>query len=62
MPNPHLYASLQSLLALFLLAQRPRAKDVATKSEAALSRFLNRYGWPTRKALRLFWSYGYKQT
>jgi hypothetical protein len=52
MPSPHLRASLQCLLALFLLAQRPRASDAATKSEAALSRFLNCYGWPTRKALQ----------
>jgi hypothetical protein len=52
MPSPHLCASLQCLLALFLLTQRPRASDAATKSEAALSRFLNHYGWPTRKALQ----------
>ena len=52
MPSPHLRASLQCLLALFLASPRPRATQAKTKSEASLSRFLNRYGWPTRKAIQ----------
>ena len=45
-------ATLQCLLALFLGLQRPRPQHSQTKSAAALSRFLNRYGWPTGKAIR----------
>lgn len=52
MPSGHLCASLQCLLALFLEAQRSRASDAVTKSEAALSRFLNRYGWSTMRAMQ----------
>ena len=52
MPSPHMRASLQCLLALFLASPRPRATQGKTKSEASLSRFLNRYGWPTRKAIQ----------
>jgi len=52
MPSPHMRASLQCLLALFLASPRPRATQAKTKSEASLSRFLNRYGWPTRKAIQ----------
>lgn len=52
MPSPHMRASLQCLLALFLASPRPRATQGETKSEASLSRFLNRYGWPTRKAIQ----------
>ena len=52
MPNAHLRASLQCLLALFLASPRPRPDQSQTKSEAALSRFLNRYGWPTGKAIK----------
>jgi hypothetical protein len=42
MPSPHMRASLQCLLALFLASPRPRATQGKTKSEASLSRFLNR--------------------
>ena len=52
MPSVHMKASLQCLLALFLEHQRPRARAGKTKSESALSRFLNRYGWPTGKAIQ----------
>ena len=45
-------STLQCLLALFLGSQRPRPQQSQTKSAAALSRFLNRYGWPTGKAVR----------
>ncbi|MEM6866919.1 MAG: transposase [Cyanobacteria bacterium P01_C01_bin.121] len=52
MPNAHLRASLRCLLALFLASERPRPEQSQTKSAAALSRFLNRYGWPTGKAIK----------
>jgi hypothetical protein len=52
MPSPHQCASLTCLLALFLQSPRPRANQGQTKSESALSRFLNRYGWPTSKAIK----------
>ena len=52
MPSSYQQQSLQCLFALFLEAQRPRPRQGKTKSEAALSRFLNRYGWPTRKVIR----------
>ena len=52
MPSVHMKASLQCLLALFLEHQRPRASAGKTKSESALSRFLNRYGWPTGKVIK----------
>ena len=52
MPSAYQSASLQCLLALFLQSQRPRANQGQTKSESALSRFLNRYGWPTRQVIK----------
>lgn len=52
MPTPHQQASFQCLLALFLTAQCSQPCHSKTKSEAALSRFLNRYGWPTTTVLR----------
>ncbi len=52
MPSAHMRATLQCLLALFLESQRPRPQHSQTKSAAALSRFLNRYGWPTGRAMR----------
>jgi len=52
MPSAQMRATLQCLLALFLGLQRPRPQHSQTKSAAALSRFLNRYGWPTGKAIR----------
>ena len=51
MPTPHQHASLISLLSLFLMGDCCIPKDSKTKSEAALSRFLNAYGWPTRKVI-----------
>ena len=52
MPSLQMQASLQCLLALFLDSSRPRPQQSQTKSAAALSRFLNRYGWPTGQAIR----------
>jgi hypothetical protein len=52
MPSAYMRSSLQCLLALFLASSRPRPQQSQTKSAAALSRFLNRYGWPTGKAIR----------
>ena len=48
MPSVHQQASLTCLLALFLTAQCSQPSDSKTKSESALSRFLNHYGWPTK--------------
>jgi len=45
-------ATLQCLLALILASRRPRPQQSQTKSAAALSRFLNHYGWPTGDAIR----------
>lgn len=53
MPSPYQYASLESLLGLFLEAQgHPLPQHCQTKSASALSRFLNYYDWSTRKVLR----------
>ncbi|NEQ45568.1 MAG: transposase [Leptolyngbya sp. SIOISBB] len=52
MPSAYMRSSLQCLLALFLTSSCPRPQRSQTKSAAALSRFLNRYGWPTGKAIR----------
>ena len=52
MPSVHQQASLTCLLALFLTAQCSQPSDSKTKSESALSRFLNRYGWSTKKVVR----------
>ncbi|NER77996.1 MAG: hypothetical protein F6K42_00085 [Leptolyngbya sp. SIO1D8] len=52
MPSAQMRATLQCLLALFLRSQRPRPQHSQTKSAAALSRFLNRYDWPTGKVFR----------
>ena len=52
MPSPHQQASLECLLAMFLTAQCRQPRHSQTKSEAALSRFLNHYGWPTTKVIR----------
>lgn len=51
MPTGHQRASLIALLSLFLMAECCIPKDSKTKSEAGLSRFLNLYGWPTRKVV-----------
>lgn len=53
MPSDFQEDSLQALLGLFLEAQgHPLPPFCPTKSESALSRFLNRYQWPTRKVIR----------
>ena len=52
MPSASMRSSLQCLLALFLASSRPRPQRRQTKSAAALSRFLNRDGWPTGPAIR----------
>ena len=52
MPSAHMRSTLQCLLALILASPRPRPQQSQTKSAAALSRFLNRYGWPTGDAIR----------
>ena len=51
MPTRHQRASLTALLSLFLMADCCTPKDSKTKSESGLSRFLNIYGWPTRKVV-----------
>ena len=63
MPPPHLRESLKALLFLFLTGHgKARPQHSKTKSPArwfphgkaaALSRFLNRYPWPTRALIRL---------
>ena len=53
MPTDHQRRSLQALLGLFLEAQgHPLPEYCQDKSPAALSRFLNRYAWPTRAVIR----------
>ncbi|MEM6715679.1 MAG: hypothetical protein AAF622_11450 [Cyanobacteria bacterium P01_C01_bin.147] len=52
MPSAQMRATLQCLLALFLRSQRPRPQHSQTQSAAALSRCLNRDGWPPGKAFR----------
>ena len=51
MPTGHQRASLTALLSLFLMADCCTPKDSKTNSESGLSRFLNIYGWPTRKVV-----------
>ena len=51
MPTGHQRTSLIALLSLFLMADCCTPKDSKTKSESGLSRFLNIYGWPTRKVV-----------
>ena len=54
MPTPHLRESLKPLLFLFLTGHgKARPQHSKTKSPSALSRFLNRYPWPTRALIRL---------
>ena len=53
-PTPHLRESLKALLFLFLTGHgKARPQHSKTKSPSALSRFLNRYPWPTRALIRL---------
>lgn len=53
MPSQYQKDSLQALLGLFLEAQgKPLPHYSLAKSESALSRFLNKYSWPTRQLIR----------
>ncbi|AFV77247.1 transposase family protein (plasmid) [Thermus oshimai JL-2] len=54
LPSPHLRDSLKALLLLLLQGHgKARPQHSKTKSPSALSRFLNRYPWPTRALIRL---------
>ncbi|MEL7085903.1 MAG: IS701 family transposase, partial [Cyanobacteria bacterium J06597_1] len=54
MPSHYQRDSLQALLGLFLEAKgTPYPEHSHLKSSSALSRFLNRYSWPTRRVVRL---------
>jgi hypothetical protein len=53
MPSLYQRDSLQALLGLFLQAQgHPLPQYSQSKSASALSRFLNKYPWPTRRVIR----------
>jgi len=53
MPSLHQQESLQALFGLFLApVGSPLPQHSQLKSAGALSRFLNHYGWPTRKVIR----------
>jgi hypothetical protein len=53
MPSLHQQESLQALFGLFLApVGSPLPQHCQLKSAGALSRFLNHYGWPTRKVIR----------
>lgn len=53
MPTAYQRDSLQAMLGLFLEAQgKPLPQHSLVKSASALSRFLNEYGWPTRKLVQ----------
>lgn len=54
MPTAYQRDSLQAMLGLFLEARgKPLPQHSTIKSASALSRFLNAYGWPTRKLVRV---------
>ncbi|AEV17319.1 hypothetical protein TCCBUS3UF1_p220 (plasmid) [Thermus sp. CCB_US3_UF1] len=54
LPSPHLQESLKALLLLLLQGHgKARPQHSQTKSASALSRFFNRYAWPTRTLIRL---------
>lgn len=54
MPTAYQRDSLQALLGLFLEAQGyPLPQHCQVKSAGALSRFLNVYGWSTRRMIRV---------
>lgn len=54
MPSAHQRASLKTMLALLLEARGMALPEHAEgKSPSAISRFLNRYRWPTRALVRL---------
>jgi Transposase DDE domain len=53
MPSPYQMLSLQAVLTMFWEPQRVALPEQCVlKSPAALSRFLNEYGWPTRAVIR----------
>lgn len=53
MPSTYQKASLKALLGLFLDAQgHALPAHTSVKSASSLSRFLNRYTWPTRRVIR----------
>ena len=53
MPSPYQVLSLQAVLTMFWEPQRVALPEQCViKSPAALSRFLNEYGWPTRAVIR----------
>jgi hypothetical protein len=53
MPSPYQMLSLQAILTMFWEPQRVALPEQCVlKSPAALSRFLNEYGWPTRAVIR----------
>lgn len=53
MPSDYQKGSLKALLGLFLETQgHALPQHTSVKSASALSRFLNRYGWPTRQVIR----------
>ncbi len=54
MPSIYQQDSLQALLGLFLKGQGiSLPENCETKSACALSRFLNKYQWPTRQVIRV---------
>ena len=54
MPSPYQKLSLQASLALFMEPKNGQMlpEHGVIKSPAALSRFFNEYGWPTRAVIR----------
>jgi Transposase DDE domain len=53
MPSPYQILSLKAVFAMFWEPQRVALPEQCViKSAAALSRFLNEYGWPTRAVIR----------
>ena len=53
MPSPYQNKSLKAVLAMFWEPQRIALPEhCVLKSAAALSRFMNEYGWPTRAVIR----------
>jgi hypothetical protein len=53
MPSPYQILSLQAVLTMFWEPQRVALQNQCViKSPAALSRFFNEYGWPTRAVIR----------
>ncbi|WP_063820761.1 hypothetical protein [Gloeothece verrucosa] len=52
MPTIYQQETFESLIALFLESQSKVPHHCTTKSESAISRFLNHYNWPTRSLIR----------